>query len=567
MEKFRDLPYERPNLAKVRKEFARLLGQFKKAKDFGEADSAFLGFMRLAEGVTTSYTTASIRNTMDMSDKFYEGEIKFFNSEMPKLMLLIKKAGKTVLDSPFRPQFEEKYGEKLFRDAEAQMRLFNLSVVLPSVRESNLGTEYSKTVAGCSVDFMGEKCNFYGLLRHMQSTDRAERKTAFEEWAKLYEGVSGKLDEQYGKLVGIRKTIAKRLGFPNYVDYIFLSSGHYDYDAKRVAMFREAVRYYITPLCEKLYKEQAERLGLERLEWYDEDLCFADGNAVPCGTPEELTEQARQMYGEMSAETGEFFNFMTEHELFDFVTRPNKHMGGYMTFLPDYKAPFIFSNFNGTSADIDVLTHEAGHAFEGYYSSRRQPIQMLTASTNEVNEIHSMAMEFFAYPYMERFFGDKADRYRYAHFTESLKDIPYLVCVDEFQHRVFEGPDTTPSDWRRIWRETEKKYMPWRHYDGNKFLEDGGFWMQKQHIFLYPFYYIDYALARLDAFALYRKQVEGEDGWGSYLKLCGMGGRYGYTETLERAGLPMPLDTETVRMTADFVERHAEYLKGKIEDL
>ena len=564
MDKFKDLPYQRPDLAKVRKEYAALLKKFKNASDFAEADAAFLGFMKLAENVVTVNTIASIRNTMDMSDEYYDGEIRFFNSEMPKLMLLLKKAVKALLGSPYRAQLQEKYGEKLFRDAEVQIKLLNWNVILPTVRESNLGTEYSKTVASCSVDFMGEKCNFYGLLRHMQSTDREERKAAFGEWAKLYESVSGKLDEQYSKLVSLRRTIAKRLGFGSYVEYNYLSNGHYDYDAKRTAEFREAVRQYITPLCEKLYSEQAQRLGLEKLEFYDEELCFPDGNAVPVGTPEDLTEKARQMYREMSPETGEFFDFMTEHELFDFVTRPNKHMGGYMTFLPDYKAPFIFSNFNGTSADIDVLTHEAGHAFEGYYASRNLPIQMLISSTSEVNEIHSMSMEFFAYPYMERFFGDRTGRYLYAHFTEALKSIPYLVCVDEFQHRVFGEGDTKPSDWRRIWRETERKYMPWRSYDGNEFLEGGGFWMQKQHIFLYPFYYVDYAMAQMDAFALYRRMTEGEDAWGSYIKLCGMGGRYGYFETLERAGLPLPLDPETVKETAEFVERHAEVLKAGI---
>ena len=332
----------------------------------------------------------------------------------------------------------------------------------------------------------------------------------------------------------------------------------------QVAAFRESVLKYITPLCDKLFREQAERLGLERLEWYDEDLVFPDGNATPIGTPEELTEKARLMYEEMSPETGEFFNFMTEHELFDFVTRENKHLGGYMTMLPDYKAPFIFSNFNGTSADIDVLTHEAGHAFQGYYASRRLPIMQITGSTSEINEIHSMSMELFAYPYMERFFGDKTDKYRYAHFTDAIKDIPYLVCVDEFQHRVFENPGSGPAEWRGFWREIEKKYMPWRNYDGNEFLESGGFWMQKQHIFLYPFYYIDYAMAGLGAFSLYRKQLEGGDAWGSYLKLCGMGGMYGYFETLERAGIPKPLDPETVKELAAFAEAQAEALKKKL---
>ena len=566
MKTFRDLPYQRPDVKQLKAGFARSLARFSGAKTFEEADAAFLEFQHSVESWATLNTIASIRNTMNMKDEFYDGEIRFFNRESPKLMLKLKKAIKTVLSSPFRPQFEEKYGKQLFKTYEMQMKLVKPSIVLPSIRESNLETAYSKTAATCSVEFMGEKCNFYGLLRHMQSTDRAERKAAFEAWAKLYEGVSDTLDKQYDKLVKLRCTIAKRLGFASFIDFVYPSRGRFDYDAKRVAAFREAVRTYITPLCEQMFREQAARIGLEKLEWYDENLCFPDGNAAPVGTPEELIEKARRMYEEMSPETGEFFNFMTEHELMDLVTRENKHLGGYMTLLPDYKAPFIFSNFNGTSADIDVLTHEAGHAFEGYYASRRLPILELTGSTSEINEIHSMSMEFFAYPYMERFFGDKVDKYRFAHFTDAFKTIPYLVSVDEFQHRVFENPKATAADRRRFWREIEKKYMPWRSYDGNAFLEGGGFWMQKQHIFLYPFYYIDYAMAQLDAFALYKKQVDGGDAWGSYLKLCGMGGMYGYFETLERAGLPNPLDPENVKALAAFVKEQADVLQRRLGD-
>ncbi len=562
--KFRDLKYERPDLKKARKDFAEYAGQFKAAATFEAADAAFLGFQRIMESVTTQNTIASIRNTMNMKDEFYDAEIKFFNREMPKLMMTLKKAVKAVLASPFRPQLEEKYGSHMFKDFEVQQRLIKLTTVLPSIRENNLGTEYSKTAAACSVEFMGEKCNFYGLLRHMQSTDREERKAAFEAWAGLYESVSDKLDAQYAKLVKTRSLIARRLGFKNYIDYVYLARGRYDYDAQKVAEFREAVRKYITPLCDRLFREQAGRLGIEKLEWYDESLCYPDGNALPAGTPEELTEKARLMYEEMSPETGEFFNFMTEHELFDFVTRENKHLGGYCTFLPDYKAPFIFSNFNGTSADIDVLTHEAGHAFEAFYASRRLPLAMQAFSTSEIDEIHSMTMELFAYPYMERFFGEKTDKYIYAHFTDAIKTIPYLVSVDEFQHRVFENPGSTSADWRRFWREIEAKYMPWRSYGGNAFLEGGGFWMQKQHIFLYPFYYVDYALAQLGAFSLYRMQTEGGNAWASYLKLCGLGGMYGYFETLKRADIPMPLEPETVKELATFAGVQAEKLKENV---
>lgn len=561
MQKFKDLEYKRPDIKALKAQYKAELKRFKSAETFEEAHAAFLSLSTLLEPAETQLVIVHIRNTMNMADKFYDAEMNYWNGAMPKLMPLMKKGSEALVESPFRKQLEEIYGEHMFKDAETEQKLINKRVILPSIKENRLGTEYSKTAAACSVEFMGEKCNFYGLLRHMQSVDRAERKAAFDEWAKLYEGISPKLDEIYGKLVKLRVKKAKALGFGSYIDYVYLSRGRYDYTAKDVEEFRESVRKYITPLCEKLYADQAKELGVDKLQWYDEDLVYSDGNAAPEGTPDELVKKAQDMYAAISPETKEFFDFMVEHELFDFVTRENKHLGGYMTQLPEYKAPFIFSNFNGTSADIDVLTHEAGHAFQYYYGSRRLPLNGIVGSTSEINEIHSMTMEQFAYPYMESFFGKKADKYRFAHFTEAIKTIPYLVTVDEFQHRVFENPGSGPADWRRYWKEAEKKYMPWRSYDGNEFLEGGGFWMQKQHIFLYPFYYVDYALAELCAFSLYRKQTEGGDAWNDYLTLCSLGGKYGYFETLERAGIPCPLKEETVRTAAEFCEKQAEALE------
>ena len=489
---------------------------------------------------------------------------KFYNVALPALYPVLRKALTAVLESPFRADLETLYGSHLFRTAETMRKMLGMGVILPTIRENTLTSAYSKTVAGCSVEFMGETCNFYGLLRHMQSTDRAERKAAFTAWAKLYEGVAPQLEAQYAKLVKQRRAMAKKLGYDSYISYIYPARGRYDYSAADAAAFREAVRKYITPLCEALYKEQASRLGLEKLEWYDESLIYPEGNPAPTDPPAVLVEKAREMYSALSPETDEFFSFMTKYELFDLETRENKHMGGYCTSLPEYKAPFIFSNFNGTSADIDVLTHEAGHAFEFYYASRRLPLVELAGSTSEINEIHSMTMEHFAYPYMELFFGEQADKYRYGHFINAFRTIPYLVSVDEFQHRVFENPASGPADWRRYWKEIEAKYMPWRSYNGNAFLESGGFWMQKQHIFLYPFYYVDYALAQLGAFSLYKKQTEGGSAWADYLTLCSLGGKYGYFETLTRAGIPIPLKEETVREIAAFVRAHARALKEKI---
>jgi M3 family oligoendopeptidase len=335
---------------------------------------------------------------------------------------------------------------------------------------------------------------------------------------------------------------------PDYTALGYLGMHRADYGPEEVKRFREQVRAVIVPAVAKLRQAQAERLGVDKLKYYDETCLFPDGNADPIGGESTLLPVAKRMYREISPETGAFFDFLSTHGLFDLETRPGKHLGGYCTYLYDYKAPFIFSNFNGTAADVNVLTHEAGHAFAGYTAMRSQPLSAYLSSTSEVTEIHSMTMEHFAYPYLKDFFGaDKADKAKYAHLAGSLSTIPYLVSVDEFQHRVYENPAMRAKERRAVWREIEQKYLPWRDYDGVSFLEEGGFWMQKQHIFLYPFYYVDYALAQVSAFQFYgRMKQDHKAAWESYLALCRAGGSKGYFELLKLALLDVPFEEGSV---------------------
>ena len=504
--------------------------------------------------VETMFSLAYVRNTIDTNDAYYEAEVLWLQEQEASLIPLKKEYLQAFAASPFRKDFEAEFGPQLLRKADAELKTSDEKLIPDKIREGELRMAYSKSSAAAMTEFRGEQVNFYGLLKHMQSTDRAERKEAFEAWAALYEKISPELDSQYDELVHLRNGMAKKLDFGNYTGLAYLERGRFDYTDKDVACFRKQIREVITPAVAEIRERQRRRLGVDKLRYYDESLIFPDGNACPIGSMEELVKKAQTMYREMSPETGEFFDFMAQYHLFDLETRPGKRMGGYMTAFPEYKAPFIFSNFNGTSADVDVLTHEAGHAFQGYLAMRSIPVADLCGSTSEINEIHSMSMEHFAYPWMESFFGEKWEQYITAHLIDALAVIPYMAVVDEYQHRVYEAPDMTAMECRAVWREIEKAYMPWRDYDGNAFLEGGGFWMQKQHIFLYPFYYIDYALAQLCAFQFYDRMKEDRpQAWQDYLRLCRAGGTKGYFELLEEGSLLNPFKEGTVEKSTGHI--------------
>ena len=562
MVRFSDMPYQRPDLDRLKTALENAAKCAAEAKSYAEIREAWFGVQKTEDEIATLFSIASVRNTIDTTDEYYDGEVRWLREQMARMTPLNLAFEKALVSSPFRKDFEAEFGPQLFRLLDAELLTEDEKIVPERIRVGEICQEYRKTTALASTEFRGEKCNFYGLLRHMQSTDRQERKEAFAAWAGLYEEISPVLDGQYTELTSLRNAMAEKMGFPSYTEMAYISRNRFDYTQEDAARFREQIRRIVTPAVAEIREKQRQKLGVDKLRYYDEALLFPEGNANPIGTMPELVDKAQRMYREMSAETGEFFDFMKEYRLFDLETRPGKQMGGYMTRFPLYKAPFIFSNFNGTSADVDVLTHEAGHAFQGYLSMRSIPVTALCGSTSEINEIHSMSMEHFAYPWMELFFGENTEKYVTAHLIEALATIPYLVSVDEFQHRIYAAPGISAKERRAVWREIEQKYMPWRDYDGNAFLEEGGFWMQKLHIFLYPFYYIEYALSQICAFQYYgRMKQDRGAAWADYLRLCRAGGTKGYLELLGVGNLLSPFADGTVEASVAHVvdEIHSRY--------
>ena len=233
------------------------------------------------------------------------------------------------------------------------------------------------------------------------------------------------------------------------------------------------------------------------------------------------------------------------------------------SFQSKYKAPFIFANFNGTSGDVDVLTHEVGHAFQGYMS-RNLKCPLYRSPTLEACEIHSMSMEFLTHPWMELFFKEDTDKYIYSHTVDAIKFIPYGVTIDEFQHFVYENPTATHKERCAKFREIEKKYLPHRNYEGSSVFENGGWWMKQTHVFGSPFYYIDYTLAQVVAFEFFNEDRKNhEKAWKKYVKLCRLGGKYPFTKLLEKASLYNPFKENTVKKIVSPLQKYLKTIEVK----
>lgn len=547
MKKFSDIEYRRPNLEKVQSDFQGLLQQFDKAADAQEQETVINKINELKAEFQTAGSIATVRNSIDTSNAFYETEQEFFDNTEPIFRDLNIQFYKSLNNSPFKAQLEKKFGRQLFDIAATSVRSFGPAVIGDMQEENRLGTEYSKLVATAELEFRGEKYNLAGVEPFEQSTDRETRKEAATTKYKWWAENAGEFDTIYDKLVKTRTKIAHKLGYKNFVELGYDRMLRTDYKAEDVVKFRKQVLDHVVPLSNELRERQRRRLGLDKLKYYDIPLNFLSGNATPKGSPDWIVDNGKKMYSELSPETKEFFDFMMDYDLMDLNNKKNKQAGGYCTHFSQYKAPFIFSNFNGTSHDIDVLTHEAGHAFQ-CYQSRNNSIEEYLWPTYEACEIHSMSMEFFAWPWMELFFQQDTEKYKFSHLSSAMLFLPYGVAVDEFQHVVYENPDMTPKQRDEVWRDIDRKYRPYVDYDGNAYLENGGLWKRQGHIFRSPFYYIDYCLAQICALQFWNRAQKGDKtAWADYLTLCKAGGSKSFLDLVKLANLNNPFEPSTVQ--------------------
>lgn len=544
--KFKNMPYERVNFEDTKRYFEELGKAFKEAKSGEEQFAVHQRYYELSDEVMTRMTIAQIRHDIDTTDAYYEKEQEYYDEISPMIQNLMVEYKKNMVTSPYRSFLEEKIGKVAFKNIELSLKAFDEKLIPLMQEENALTTSYDKLIASAKIDWEGESLNLSLLKKYMTDKDRNVRRRAFQKYTEFFEANAEELDTIYDKLVKNRTEQAKKMGYENYLELGYYRMNRNSYDKDMVKNFRNQIKTYFVPFAEKLHDQRRERLELPKLSYIDENVSFIDGNPAPIGTPEEILASGKKMYEELSAETKAFFDFMTENELFDVLGRKTKKAGGYMTYLPIYHAPFIFANFNGTSDDVDVITHECGHAFQGYLSGF-DPIKEHADITMETAEIHSMSMEFFTEPWMEYFFGDRTKDYLSMHLEEAAAFIPYGCMVDEYQHIVYENPDLTPLERHAAWRELEKQYKPHLDYADNAFFNKGGFWQKQLHIYDYPFYYIDYCLAQTCAFQYKAWMDENyKEAWESYLKLCRLSASDFFTAMIKEVGLKNPFEDGTI---------------------
>ncbi|WP_417097986.1 M3 family oligoendopeptidase [Faecalibacterium sp.] len=560
--KFNEMTYTRPDIGAL---LARCKELAAKAAAAPDGDALVRLYYEQSEAFAEYNTAANLANihyTCDTRDEYWKAEQDFFDANGPAVTNASVEISRAFLANPHVDALTEKFGTTCVAGMKNAVLGMDDRTVELQQQFNALVSRYQQIYGGALVELDGKQLTIPQLGPYKEDLDPAVRRAAYEAEAGYFDAHRAELDELYGEIVKNLNAQARVMGYHDYSELSYVRMNRIGYGPEEIRKFRDQVANDVVPQLQKVMAMRAKRTGIARPTFTDLPIMFKDGNPKPIPGYKARMDAARTMYHELSPETAEFIDFMQDNELFDVESRPGKMSGGYMTSLPSYKAPFIFANWNNTSGDVDVLTHECGHAFEGYVAERDPAIPAdLECPGMESAEIHSMAMEFLTAPWHHLLFGRDTDKYALLHAEDSFVFLAYGCEVDEFQHIMYQNPDLTPDERNAEWLKLEKKYRPWIDFAGLPFYGRGAGWQRQLHIYECPFYYIDYCLSTMAALQFFLLSLtDHKDAWQRYLRLVRRAGMASYTELLETAGLKVPFEEGSIKGIAqqmtDWLETH-----------
>lgn len=540
---FHELEFKTPDLDAMRAQYDELLSGF----DAPSPDLVALleRFEALQRGFDDWSRLADLRFNQDTTNEVAKQTRELANTMTPQVEELKVRAKRALLSA--QEGLEPTIGAQAFALWNSDVSAFVPEIKAHLVKEADLISEYVALMASAQIEVDGKTYSLSELRKLDNDADRAVRFNASKgryTWVKEHEAV---LDGIYDQLVALRQQMAQALGHDNYIPVGYQKMRRIDYDSEDVAKFRQEVLDVVVPLVQDMYAARAETLGLDHLCAWDETIHSLEGNPQPAGDYDWMVERAQQMFDAMHPELGGFFSLMNRQNYMDLKARRGKANGGFCTSFSQLGMPFIFANFNGSKGDVEVFTHEMGHAFQNFKSAHKI-ISDYHWPTTESAEIHSMSLEFLTWPHMELFFEEDAERFRQIHLAEGLAFLPYGVAVDHFQHLVYAQPEASAAQRRQWWAEIEQQYMPWRQWGELEELAQGRRWQLQNHIYSMPFYYIDYTLAQTCALQFWeRMQHDMSGALEDYVALCERGGEAPFKELVRSAKLKSPFEPGSLR--------------------
>ncbi|MFD1176442.1 M3 family metallopeptidase [Paenibacillus puldeungensis] len=495
MQKFTELNYICPDYEKEKASLLKSKEDMAAASSYEEIRDLWLSRKNTDQYLDMLTDLAYIRFLTDTSDSFYNNAVHIDSIEEPRIRLLRKECDDMLLDSPYIEEIRAEFGDKIIQDMRIKRSLFGEKAVPLLLEENRLSIKYNKLVSS----------------------------------GKSKEAMSDELEDIFHNMIHVRTNLAHSLGFDNYIEMAYRIQGRIDYGKEEISSFRRQILDNITPACDEFEKGRPE------------------DDSVPIGAVGDIVRSVKSIFHEISQETGDYIDFIYDHELFDVEPRLNKRPFYCCCMLPHYKVPFIISDLKGKGNDALMFIHELGHGFAFYTAARSQKLFEYHRSTVSINEVHSRTMEFLSYPYLELIVGEHQNTFRQNHLYEALRYLPYRCAIDEFEHQVYENIALTKSQRCQLWREIEQKYMPWHAGNHHESVKRGTSWLRQPHLFNAPFSYIDYNFALMSVFEFYgRSENNYRETCKDYIAFCSKGGSTNYLNLLAAGKLSNPFSDGAV---------------------
>lgn len=494
-----------------------------------------------------------------------ERHLRFSSEIMPRRGKVGNVLIGKLLDSGYAPE-ELK---TVLRRARTDQEIFREENVPLKQELSKLTNAYNKAAGSMTVEWDGEDVPLSRLNPFMQHPDREVRERAWRLHLQPYIDQREELADIFDKQLALRQQIAKNAGFDNYRDYIFAEKYRYDYTPEDSYSFHDAVEQTFVPALKELNDARRAKMGVNSLRPWDQS---QDPEGRPPLTPyedmDQMTATAQKVFAKVDPIFGEQFGVMRDENLLDLESRTGKRPGGFCTSFPHRKRPFIFMNASGTGGDIRTLLHEAGHAFHGFATMEHLPYLSQRRYGSEMAEVASMSMELLASPYLREEDGgfyNEADyaRARIEHLEGIIKLFTWVAPVDAFQQWVYTDPAAADRDAR------DKKWVEiWNRFDPDTDWTDlndwrVARWYKQLHIFLYPFYYIEYAIAQLGALQVWRNALQDQaKAVEDYRAALALGGSKPLPELFGRAGARLIFDANGMADLVQLMQREIDSLKA-----
>jgi oligoendopeptidase F len=521
---------------------------------------------RLEELVTEAAAQAMIAYTIDTSDPEKEADhLRFSTDVLPKMEeRSVELARRLVALGYSTPELATTLAR--FRTSIEIFREVN--VPLFSELEE-LSARYQRITGSMTVEWDGIEVPLPRLQPFLKSPDRAVRERAFRAGARPYMEERGALAGLFDRMYELRQQAARNAGFASFRDYVFPAKFRFDYTPADCERFHEAVERTATPAVERVLEHRRRRLELDVLRPWD--LAVDPYRAAPLRpftTVDELVGTARTVFDRVDPVLGGQFQTMIDERLLDLDSRKGKAPGGYCETLHWRGRPFIFMNAVGLVDDVMTLLHEAGHAFHAF-ASHRQPLIWQRHPGSEAAELASMSMELLAAPHLARptgYFTPQDHRSAWLeHLEDVLLSLVHIASVDAFQTWIYTSPDggdaaARDEAWLRIRRRFERG-VDWSDLERERVSR----WYRQLHIFMYPFYYIEYGIAQVGALQIWRNSLRDPvKAVARYRDALALGAVRGLPEMYRTAGAKLSFDAGLIGELVGLVEEQIEAIRAQI---